>query len=187
MQQREQRWENKMGYEYAYKDFDKQRMARFRASNLKISLKKSVELARLIRGKKVNLAIEILDNVIDCKKVVPYKKYKAEMPHKRGRVAVGRYPVLAAKEFKKVLISAQKCAKEKELGNNLIIISCSVRKGQSRYKQSRFTGRQMKSTHLEIVLCVLDENSKKIKETKMEVKNDWKKNCSRKIDFTFCF
>ncbi len=128
-------------------------MARARGSNRKISFKKSVELAAAISGKKASFVLTYLEKVIEKKQAIPYRRFKAEMGHKRGaRVAVGGYPVHVAQEFTKLIVSAQKNAKEAELSGDLYILSASARQGEGRYRMGRHSGRQMKSTHIEVVV-----------------------------------
>lgn len=142
-----------MAYKYAFEKFDKDVMARAHSTNLKISLKKSVETARFIRGKKVSSAINFLERVIKQEAVVPYKKYRAEMAHRRGKgIDNGGYPVNVAKEMLRLLKAAEKNASEKELSDKLYVISVSVRKGPARYHNGRMMGRKMKSTNVEVVV-----------------------------------
>ena len=87
-------------YKYSFENFNKESMARSCASNLSISLKKSVELANALRGKKVSSAVKYLEGVTKQKVVVPYRRYRAEMGHKRGAgIDTGGYPVKVAEEF----------------------------------------------------------------------------------------
>lgn len=140
---------------YSYNNLDKETMAWASSQNVAISLKKSVEVAKFIKGKKADKACSLLEKVIEEKQVVPYTRYFAEMGHKRGKgISTGGYPVKVAKEFLRVLKGAIKNAEEKELGEDLRVLSCSVRKGSRRYHNGRFFGRLMKSTNLEIVVEV---------------------------------
>lgn len=142
-----------MAYKYSYQNFDGETMARANGSNLTISLKKTVETAREVRGKKVSTAIDYLEKVIDTKAVVPYRRYRAEMGHKRGTgIDTGGFPVKVATEILRLLKSAQKNAADLELGENLYVLSVSGRKGASRYKPGRYSGRMAKSTSLEVVI-----------------------------------
>lgn len=144
-----------MGMKYAFNEFDKESMARARGSNLTISLKKSVEICKAIQGKKVGYVKKYLQNVIDGKEVVPYTRYNQEMPHKKGKgIAAGGYPKNVAKEFLKLVSTAEKNAENNEINGTLYVISASARQGTSRYKMGRFLGRQRKSTHAEVIVGV---------------------------------
>ena len=142
-----------MAYNYSYEGFNKESMARSSSSNSRISLKKSVEVARALQGKKVHVAKAFLENVTAQKQVVQYKRFNTEMAHRKGKgIMSGGYPVNVAEQFLKVLHNAVKNAENLNLGDELKIVSASVRKGPSRYKMSRLSGRKMKSTHVEIVI-----------------------------------
>lgn len=144
-----------MGQEYAFKEFDKETMARARGSNLTVSLKKSVEVSKAIKGKKVEYVKRYLRNVIEGKEVVPYTKFNQEMPHKKGKgVSSGGYPKNVAKEILGLVESAEKNAENNEINGELYVLSVSARKGVARYRMGRFIGRQKKSTHLEVVVGV---------------------------------
>ncbi|MFW6286046.1 MAG: 50S ribosomal protein L22 [Nanoarchaeota archaeon] len=143
-----------MVYKYSFENYNKESMARGCSVNSAISTKKSVETARLIRGKKVETAISMLEKVVEQKLAVPYKRYKTEMAHRKGKgIDTGGYPVNVAKEFLRVLKAVKKNALEKELSSsNLFIIAISVRQGVGRYHNGRHVGRKMKSTNLEIIV-----------------------------------
>ena len=74
-----------MAYKYSFEKFEKETMARACANNVAISMKKSVETARSIRGKKLSSVMNFLERVAEKKAVVPYKRYISEMPHRRGK------------------------------------------------------------------------------------------------------
>ncbi|HYS73212.1 MAG TPA: 50S ribosomal protein L22 [Thermoplasmata archaeon] len=92
----------KLGYTMEYKI---ETMARAYGRDMPLAWKKSVELARALRGKTVDNAREYLERVISLKQPVPMKKYKRWVAHKSG-MGPARYPVKAAKAFLKVLESA---------------------------------------------------------------------------------
>jgi large subunit ribosomal protein L22 len=144
-----------MANNYSFQNFDKETMARSSGTNLKISLKKSVEVLKAIRGKKVSTVINYLNDVINQKAVVPYTRYNSEMPHKRGKgIYAGGYPVHVAKEVLVLVKNAQKNALEQEISGELYVISASARKGTQRYHFGRYSGRKMKSTNVEIIVGV---------------------------------
>lgn len=144
-----------MAYNYAFEEFNPETMARASRVNSRISLKKSVELSRAIRGMKVSRAKQYLEAVTKQEELVPYKRFNTEMPHKKGKgIMAGGYPVNVAKEFLVILHNALKNAENLGLGeaDELRIKSASVRQGASRYKMSRLSGRKMKATHVEIIV-----------------------------------
>ncbi len=93
---------SKLGYTVEYKI---ETMARAYGRDLPVAWKKSVELARALRGKTVDQAREYLEKVISLKQAVPMKRYKRWVAHKAG-TGPARYPVKAAKAFLKILESA---------------------------------------------------------------------------------
>src|SRR2546427_10102523 len=93
---------SKFGYTVEYKI---ETMARAYGRELPLAWKKSVELARQLRGKTVDQAREYLEKVIALKQPVPMKKYNRWVAHKAG-TGPARYPGKAAKAFLKVLESA---------------------------------------------------------------------------------
>jgi len=73
--------------------------------DMKISPKAAVEICRAIRNMRLDQAKNFLQDVVDKKRVVPYRRYKKKVGHKgelQGGYA-GRYPVKASSEVLKVL------------------------------------------------------------------------------------
>lgn len=79
-----------------------------------ISPKKSVEVCRALRGMNVEDAKELLEEVIEKRRIIPYRRYRKTISHKKGGVA-GGYPVRVAKAVLKVLEDAQSNAELNEL------------------------------------------------------------------------
>lgn len=130
-------------------------MARANGTNLPISLKKSVEVARAIRGKTLSHAVSYLEKVAEQKAVIPYVRFNQEMPHKKGKgISTGGYPVKVAEEFLRLVRNAEKNASDKELTGKLYVLSASARKGNNRYRMGRYIGRKMKSTNAEVIIGV---------------------------------
>lgn len=144
-----------MAYHYSYQGYNNETMAKACGRNLSISLKKSVETAKAVKGLRVSSAKNYLERVAVEKAVVPYTRYKAEVAHKRGAgIDTGGFPVNVAKELLKLIKSAEKNASEKEISGELYVLSVSARKGNARYHIGRYMGRKMKSTNLEVVVGI---------------------------------
>jgi len=92
----------KLGYTTEFKI---ETQARAYGRELPIPWKKAVELASQLRGKKVETALEYLDNVIALKQPVPYRRYNRWVAHKSG-YGPARYPTKTARYFKKILEDA---------------------------------------------------------------------------------
>jgi len=143
-----------MPYKVKIKGIEEDRIARSKGRSLSVSFKQSVELARALRGKQLLEAYAFLDAVAAMKKAVPYRRYNSNIPHRKGRVGPGRFPVKTALAFKKVLRNAEVNALSKGLDNtSLVIQHIAADKGASNFKPGRHRGRRGKSTHLEIVLA----------------------------------
>ena len=70
-----------------------------RGKDSPISSKHSIAICRMIKNKKPNEAIKMLEEVIAYKRAVPMT---GELPHRKGMCS-GRYPINASKEFIKML------------------------------------------------------------------------------------
>ncbi len=96
-----------------------------------VSPKFAREVAGMIRGMKVDVARQALEDVIDKKRAVPLKRYNKRVSHKPG-VGPGRYPVKAAKAILGVLDSAASNAEYKGLDvSNMAIATISVARGRT--------------------------------------------------------
>lgn len=143
-------------------EYDEETMARAYGKELKISPKASVEICRAIRGMDVNEALDLLDDVMEKKRHIPYKRYKKLVPHRKGGAA-GRYPKKACKEITKVIESAMANAQFKELDPDEMIIStaaaCKGRiiQGWMPRAQGRATPWNEETTNVEIILKSLED------------------------------
>lgn len=88
--------------------------ARAIGKELPISPKKSREVCRMLRGKKVDVALRMLEEVAELKRPVQFARNNACVAHKKG-VGPGRYPVKCAKAIYKVIESARHNAEYKGL------------------------------------------------------------------------
>lgn len=94
-----------------------------------ISFKDAVNIARYIRGMKLQKAKEVLNEVIDKKRPVPYFRYLDSVSHRKS-MGPGRYPVKATLHFLQLLEAVDANAEFKGLDtDNLKIISINANKG----------------------------------------------------------
>lgn len=70
--------------------------------NLHASMKQCMYICRFIKNNSIDDAIKDLEEVIRMKKIVPFR---GEIPHRKGKIMSGRYPVNASKLFIPVLKS----------------------------------------------------------------------------------
>ncbi|VVB78795.1 50S ribosomal protein L22 [uncultured archaeon] len=111
--------------------------------DLPISIKHAVAICNHIKGKDIDHAIAILEEVVKMKKAVPMR---GEIPHRRGMMS-GRYPVKAAGFFIRLLKSLKSNAIVNELEIEKYEIHCIPnvaprpykRFGQGRFKRSHVT------------------------------------------------
>lgn len=146
-----------MVYKYAFnKEFDKDTMSRAHLTNQKVSFKKSVEVAKQMQGKKISYVKKYLQEVIELKKPINYKRFNQELAHRKGKgISSGGFPIKVCEVFLSIIKIAESGAKEKSLNEtDLYILSVSARKGEARHHYGRYHSRKMKSTNLEIILGV---------------------------------
>ena len=118
---------------YAYKPEDETKAAKAMGYEMPISFKHAVELCRELRGKKVEDAVRYLEEVIEMKRVVPFRKHKKKVAHKSGleKWYAGRYPQKAAKYLLKVLKNLEANAEYKGLEKDrLVIVHAQAQKGR---------------------------------------------------------
>lgn len=111
----------------------------------KISTKVSVAICNFIRGKKITKAIEDLEQVVLKKKAVPMK---GEIPHRKGKIMSGRFPVDASKEFIIFLKSLQANALQNGI-EDAVIAEAISNMGSRPY--GRFGRIKRKRTHIKLV------------------------------------
>lgn len=143
---------------YAYKPEDETKAAKAMGYEMPISFKHAVEICREIRGKKVEDARKLLEEVVEMKRAVPFKRHKKKVAHKKlERWYAGRYPQKAAKYILKILRNLEANAEYKGLDlDNLIIVHAQAQKGRviQRYMPRAFgraTPRFQQLTTVELV------------------------------------
>jgi large subunit ribosomal protein L22 len=88
--------------------------ARAIGKEMPISPKDSREVCRMVRGKKVAVAIRMLEEVIVLKRPVQMARFNTGIAHKKG-VGPGRFPKKSAKAILQVIESAKHNAEYKGL------------------------------------------------------------------------
>jgi len=126
-----------------------------------ISPKFSREIARMIRGKKVSVALKMLEEVAELKRPVPIRRYNTGVAHKAG-VGPGRYPQKAAKAFIEAIESAKHNAEYKGLdaeNMRLKVIATHLgrtQKGQMQRAYGRATQWNQQTVNIEVILEELE-------------------------------
>jgi large subunit ribosomal protein L22 len=156
-----------MDYRYGY--IAKENMAKAVTRNMDISAKHAVEVCSAIRGKTLAKARRILDDVINMKRPVKFRRYCLNVGHK-AKMGPGRYPVKAAGVILKLLDGVAANAQMKGLATGkLEICHISAQCGSKVPIRGKY-GRMSKNTNVEVVVRELSKEDQagmaKNKETK---------------------
>lgn len=116
---------------YAFTDYDKGKAAKAIGRSIKISPKNAVEICKKIRGMELEAAKTYLEDVIQMRKPVPFKKHNKKIGHRKSLKGwpSGRYPVKAASHILDVLKNAESNAEYKGIDTeSLKILHISAHK-----------------------------------------------------------
>jgi large subunit ribosomal protein L22 len=150
----------KWGYSVITEELDPEKTVKASGRELRVSHKHAREVCRTLKGMMLTKAKDYLQDVMEKKKAVPFRRYRKKAGHRRGlqNAYAGRYPIKTALHVFKTLQSAQANAENKGLDiDRLQIIHASAYPGT---KAKRYTprahGRASPKydtlTHVEIVL-----------------------------------
>ncbi len=138
---------------------------------LPISYKQSYEVAKFIRGKNVQLAKKMLEDVMAMKRPVPMTRFHGDTGHKHG-MAAGRFTTKTCAYILKLLKSAESNAQFKGLSTaGLVVRHVAAQRGPTSFRYGRHRRRQAKRAHVEIVVAEVKEKkeAKKPVESRKEV------------------
>ena len=145
-----------MGYSIK-KDPDKS--ARAYGKELQCSPRHSQNIARAIRGMKVQDAKNLLDDVIALKRPIEFKTRKRKMGHKKGKgMGPGAFPEKASQHILRIIQDAENNAEYKGLDpENMVISHISAYmgreiKGIMPRAQGRATDKNEQTTNVEIII-----------------------------------
>ncbi len=155
-----------MARNYAFTGFDTARMARAQVRDASVSLKKSLMIARQLRGMMTDRADAYLESVKALRTAVPFTRFRDGAGHRKGPMAAGKYPVKAAAAFLDLVRSGVANAEDKGLGTPLKIIHVTAQEGSRPIRPGRKRGQLMKRTHLELVLVETEASKKRKKQPK---------------------
>ncbi len=119
--------------------------------DLEVSLKYNSAICNYIKGKEIDRAIAMLEEVAKMKKPVPMR---GEIAHKKG-IMSGRYPVKGALIFIRLLKSLKANAVAKDLELEKYRIHCIPNLAPRPYK--KFGQGRFKRSHVEIKLIPVKE------------------------------
>jgi large subunit ribosomal protein L22 len=117
-------------FSYSYKP--EEPFARAMGKELRVSPKHAREVCNFIRGKKLNFVKGYLGEVVEKRKLIPFKRHGKKLAHHRGvqGADAGQYPVKTAKLILEVLKNAEANAEYKGLDlEHLFIAHASAQKG----------------------------------------------------------
>lgn len=167
--------------DYSYKEYN-ENMARAIGRELAISTKASVEICNYIRKRNLQEAKELLKLAKELKKPIPVRRFTEGAGHKKG-IGSGKYYVKASSLTLKLLESVEANALSKGLNvNNLIIKHICAHKASTPLRYGRLRRRQMKRTHIEVVVEEKADKKSKAsikKEEKAEQKKEIKKEATQ--------
>ncbi|MFX1411313.1 MAG: 50S ribosomal protein L22, partial [Promethearchaeota archaeon] len=123
------------GYSFIEQKYDAERLAKAAGRDLRIKPKHAREICAVIKGMKVERAKTFLENVIQLKQSVPFRRHKKKLAHKKDlkqfKWYAGRYPQKAAARIYEILSSAESNAEYKGLDTELCrIIHAATHRGR---------------------------------------------------------
>ncbi len=131
--------------------------AKARALDQQISPKFAREVAGMIRGMRVDRAMEMLEEVIALERPVPLKRYNKRVSHKKG-VGPGRYPVKVSRTILETIRSAASNAEYKGLAPmEMALTTITVSRGQTipghmPRAQGRATPWNQETVNIEVII-----------------------------------
>ena len=146
---------------YAFQGFEKEKMARALGKDLPISVKHATMVCNAIRGKSIERARVILEEAMNLKKAIKFTRFNMDRGHKR-KIGPGRFVPKTCGEIGKLLVSAEANGHQKNLSNMQIVHICAHRASKP-WHYGRQRRRQMKRSHVEIVLAEKQEKQKEAK------------------------
>jgi len=153
---------SKKNYNVQFSLGSEKKIARAIANNAPVSERYSTEIAREIKGKRLDKAMKFLQDIVEHKRHLPLKRFNKEVPHRKGMAAsgtkTGRYPERCCTKWIGLLEQAKANADYKSLASdNLVIIHAFASKGVGRTShqpQGKTSGkaRVKKAAHLEVIV-----------------------------------
>jgi large subunit ribosomal protein L22 len=141
-------------------ELDPEKTAKASGREIRVSHKHAREVCKTIKGMVLSNAKKYLNDVIEKRKAVPFRRFKKKLGHRHGllKASAGRYPVKTAQQVLKVVEGAEANAENKGLDvDRLRIIHAAAYPGMKikRYMpraHGRSSPKYETTTHIEIVL-----------------------------------
>ena len=113
---------------YSSLSLEQEDIAKASGRDIRISQKAAREICREIRNIRLDVAKSLLQDVMEKKKPIPYRRHSKKVGHKAGFQGwyAGRYPVKASQEILKVLNALEANAENKGLDTEKLKIIHAV-------------------------------------------------------------
>ena len=135
----------------------KENMVKASGRNLNVSAKQCIEICNHIRGRKLKQAKMMLQDSMDIKRAIPFKRFTNGLGHKPG-MGSGRFAPKACAEILRVLKSAEGNAKNKGFNAaDLVVTHIATQRAPKTWHYGRQSRTQFKSVHIEVVLAEVKE------------------------------
>lgn len=121
--------------------------AQTKVNDLRAHYKNTYETARAVKGMKIKLAIHYMENVLEHKQIVPFRKHSGGVGRhaqcKEWKITTGRWPEKSVKAVRELLLNLRANCETKGLDLDKVIISHVVvqRAVQGRRRTYRAHGR----------------------------------------------
>ena len=142
----------------AAKAVNKKNEATVNGRDLSVGLKHAAAICNMIRGKDIDVAISMLEEVMKYKRAIPMR---GEIPHRHGMMS-GRYPIKATGVYIKLLKSLKSNAIQHELELEKFKIFAMPNVAPRPYR--KFGAGRFKRSHVVLKLIPIVKN--KTEETK---------------------
>ncbi len=127
-------------------------IAKVHGKDLPISKKHAVEICDFIRGKGVQRSKELLQQVLDMRLALPFRRFNKDVGHRKGKIAAGRYPRKASEMVIGLLESLEANAQNKGMdAKSLYVKTIIANKAHTPWHFGRLRRRKMKRAHIEII------------------------------------
>ncbi|MAG45375.1 MAG: 50S ribosomal protein L22 [Nanoarchaeota archaeon] len=153
------------------------------ATSLPISTKQSVEICSFIRGKTTEKSRKLLEQVMEQKIAIPYRRFNKGVGHKKGKIASGRYPLKATSAILKLIGTAEANAEVKGMSAPFQISEVIASQSSRNWHYGRQRRRKTKRTHIKMILKSLEKKAKEKPKTeakKVETKKTETKEVTKK-------
>lgn len=128
-----------------------------RGMNLHGSKKHFMYICNFIKNKDIDNAVSDLESVVDMKRPIPFK---GEIPHRKGRIMSGRYPVKASK----IMITLLKGLKGNAIANGMDLDKTRIKIASASWANRPLRRNSVEAKRTNINLIAKELNSPKEKE-----------------------